>query len=383
MMDSGDYYSEWSNHWYTQGTQIGCPEASGKNCHQCCETPMEPTLKSLNQLTYLSQGMEVPSEIQNHANPWFAPGHAPVANSCGILGGWKYSSTRDYVAGPDDAYYNFINMLGQPTNNQPPPDGMSTPAGTSGTDVLQSDLNQRKLAQGANYRTNDNPIWKAGTPQEVSYSLVANHGGGVQFRLCELGHLWDGTMNEDCFEALDFVGSTAWFNPYGAHNNTDNIPFAPVRVNDANTDGVLPAGSTWTQIPLPACAGPLGGISGHTFGARDSNWECDTPQFHNEISDAGYFGYGDAGANSDAMWDGDVGDFVIPFEIIDTVQVPEGLEGDYVVSWRWDSEQTAQVWTQCSIVTIEAAAKSKYKGKKAKSGKAGYKSGEAIVTIEA
>jgi hypothetical protein len=41
------------------------------------------------------------------------------------------------------------------------------------------------------------------------------------------------------------------------------------------------------------------------------------------------------------------------FEIADKIQVPEGLSGDYVSSWRWDSEQTPQVWTQCSIVTIE------------------------------
>jgi len=34
------------------------------------------------------------------------------------------------------------------------------------------------------------------------------------------------------------------------------------------------------------------------------------------------------------------------------LKVPEGLSGDYVVSWRWDSEQSPQVWTQCAIVTI-------------------------------
>ena len=42
------------------------------------------------------------------------------------------------------------------------------------------------------------------------------------------------------------------------------------------------------------------------------------------------------------------------FSLVDTVRVPEGLEGDYVVSWRWDAEQSPQVWTHCSVVTIEA-----------------------------
>ena len=37
-----------------------------------------------------------------------------------------------------------------------------------------------------------------------------------------------------------------------------------------------------------------------------------------------------------------------PFFIIDRLQVPLGLpSGDYVLSWRWDCEQGAQVWTTC------------------------------------
>ena len=40
------------------------------------------------------------------------------------------------------------------------------------------------------------------------------------------------------------------------------------------------------------------------------------------------------------------------WKVVDELKVPEGLSGDYVVSWRWDCEQTAQVWTQCAIVTI-------------------------------
>ena len=41
------------------------------------------------------------------------------------------------------------------------------------------------------------------------------------------------------------------------------------------------------------------------------------------------------------------------FNIVDQVQVPEGRIGDFVFQWRWDSEQTPQVWTQCAVVTIE------------------------------
>jgi len=43
----------------------------------------------------------------------------------------------------------------------------------------------------------------------------------------------------------------------------------------------------------------------------------------------------------------------MPYFIIDRLQVPKGLPaGDYTLSWRWDCEQGAQVWTTCSNVEI-------------------------------
>jgi predicted carbohydrate-binding protein with CBM5 and CBM33 domain len=29
--------------------------------------------------------------------------------------------------------------------------------------------------------------------------------------------------------------------------------------------------------------------------------------------------------------------------------------GDYVLGWRWDCEETAQIWANCADVTIAAA----------------------------
>ena len=151
-------------------------------------------------------------------------------------------------------------------------------------------------------------------------------------------------MNEDCFIALEFVGETSWFEYYDRGNETDvSIPFTSVRVSDANTNGVLPKGSTWTQIGLPSCVDETAG-------------KCDSPDFENEVSKQGIYGWITVGlvdfpssmspALAEIMQSGG-------FEIADKIQVPEGLSGDYVFSWRWDSEQTPQVWTQCSIVTIE------------------------------
>lgn len=43
------------------------------------------------------------------------------------------------------------------------------------------------------------------------------------------------------------------------------------------------------------------------------------------------------------------------WSIVDKVRVPKVPPGDYVVSFRWDSEQTPQVWASCSDVKIVAA----------------------------
>jgi hypothetical protein len=41
------------------------------------------------------------------------------------------------------------------------------------------------------------------------------------------------------------------------------------------------------------------------------------------------------------------------FSIMDEVQVPN-TPGDYVLSWRWDCEQTDQVWNSCADITVAA-----------------------------
>jgi hypothetical protein len=45
------------------------------------------------------------------------------------------------------------------------------------------------------------------------------------------------------------------------------------------------------------------------------------------------------------------GDF--KFTLVDEVRVPAGLEpGAYALSWRWDCEQTPQVWNSCADITV-------------------------------
>lgn len=42
-------------------------------------------------------------------------------------------------------------------------------------------------------------------------------------------------------------------------------------------------------------------------------------------------------------------------EIVDQVLIPQGLEpGAWVLGFRWDCEESNQVWQSCSDVTIVA-----------------------------
>merc|ERR1711963_1135441 len=44
------------------------------------------------------------------------------------------------------------------------------------------------------------------------------------------------------------------------------------------------------------------------------------------------------------------------FQIVDKVAVPSDIApGDYLLSWRWDCEQTPQIWANCADVTITSA----------------------------
>jgi hypothetical protein len=42
----------------------------------------------------------------------------------------------------------------------------------------------------------------------------------------------------------------------------------------------------------------------------------------------------------------------MPFGIVDRLRVPEVPAGDYIVGFRWDCEQLAQIWTNCADVKI-------------------------------
>jgi len=365
---------DWSNNWFTQGTMIGCKVANGENCDAespCCDPSelMKPTLTDEALLTFpdmsftASAGTNSGYKKKNDAkrlrglkqvaekkpinltgafryNPWKAPGYAPVANPCGILGGWRYDNARDYIAGPGNSLELYKASKGGPTNTEMPPANMTTPAGTHGTTALLYDQNMKmQQAQGGKIAPPTYNVWKAGSTAEVAFNLVANHGGGYMYRLCKLEHLYNGSLSEECFQAnpLDYASDESWFQVGSDSNN--RTAFKAARVTASNTAGVKPAGATWTKNPLPACVGLSGGSG--------SPGTCEKPQFTPPVP--GLWGFGNAESQNSPL----LASVLNNYSFVDKVKVPEGLSGEYVLSWRWDSEQTAQVWTTCSIVVLE------------------------------
>jgi len=192
----------------------------------------------------------------------------------------------------------------------------------------------RKIAPFPDTKTT---VWAKGTEVEVKWAISANHGGGYAYRLCKKPDDGDMTkLTEECFQQghLDFVGDESWVE----YRTGDRIPIQAKRTNE----GTSPAGKTWTMNPIPSwkCSagsphsGGFGGISGDPNDCKEFNFHPPKPNL------AGY-GYSANGEEASFKW-----------AIVDKVQIPANLNGDYVLSWRWDSEQTPQVWAHCADVKI-------------------------------
>ena len=153
--------------------------------------------------------------------------------------------------------------------------------------------------------------WVAGTSVEVAWAITANHGGGYAYRLCPIEP--DEELSEECFQRhhLSFGGTSQKIvDPTGSL-----VSEAPLV---STTRGTFPEGSQWARNPFPMEKGIIDPIPGLP-----------------EVYGRGPFN----------------------FSVVDQVVLPEDLEpGRYVLSWRWDAEQTKQVWSQCSDVLIVSSA---------------------------
>jgi len=268
--------------------------------HSCGDDTSHLSLKLQWKEEELSSN-RIPERIDYFArHPWRAPGSAPLHSSCGVAGG---------------------NPLGCPPEAGPG-EGGQCPGGGYGYGPRAEDFPFRDIVTSN---------WTIGSVVEVGWGITANHGGGYSYRLCKLGKGGRPNLTEECFQAtpLDFVGSDQWVQ-YG-EDKANRTTIKAFRTRK----GTHPPGSQWTRNPIPACAGAYGGF-------LDTDYLCrEGTQF--PAPAPGLLGFG--------VRPGAAPQFL--FSIVDQVQVPTNLEpGEYVLSFRWDCEQTAQVWSACASIHL-------------------------------
>jgi hypothetical protein len=177
--------------WYQQDTVI--PGVT-TNC--------DPRYRTMGVACGSKRPIDYPCTPGN-AVPWCAPGSAPVTSPCGVFagGGPLLPGGRD-----------MLDLYGPPTET-----------------------------------------WAAGSTQRVGWSMIANHGGGYSFRLCNKAH----SQTEECFQAgaLKFAGASTYIlNASGATVAT--IPAVRLK------QGTHPPGSEWTRNPIPLELGMIPSIPG-------------------------------------------------------------------------------------------------------------------------
>jgi hypothetical protein len=247
-----------------------------------------------------------PDDFWYH-HPWRYPGISPVTDACGTAGG-------------------ILPGQGQGS------------AGASYTDtekVKHGDLGSKlpPLDSGT--------TWKAGAGVEVAWNLKAWHGGGYTYRLAPA----DEPLTEANFQKmpLKFLGNSSL--RWGGIGGEQLFFNSSEKGWEVTGEQVVPANSVWRKNPIP-----------HTV----NEWYMYGATFEPvcEESEACRSSYDKAPAR-DGPGHHPVcrcsGDWNYDVEVVDTVQIPADVKpGKYVLGWRWDCEESTQVWTSCSDVTIEA-----------------------------
>jgi len=293
--------------YFSHGCTIHCDKCDGKtarfgstcgNAKTAKATICDPLLRTLNRNATCGS-----AEDRYYYSPWRAPGSAPVFDACGMAGGspWPIGSPGWAPGGAAAAGVRYHNT----------------------THAKQGDLGSLVLPPRPT-----GTVWTAGGLAEVSWTMRTNHGGGYQWRIAPA----NGPLTEQEFQKtpLGFEGmaSLRWGGQSGKR-----LYFNAMRVSQ----GTVPQGSTWAMNPLP---------------------RADSAKYPNAM-DAFPAVCFDPNAPSDAeSRDGLCSGWYGPdnLEIVDTVRVPASLApGAYVLQWRWDCEESSQVWLNCADVMVKAA----------------------------
>ena len=97
--------------------------------------------------------------------------------------------------------------------------------------------------------------------------------------------------------------------------------------------GTLPVGSTWQMLGIPDTHHVSPG------GERSEDWTFPPPCY--DPTPPRTLGQGICS-----------GEWISNITMYDQLLVPSVTPGEYVLGFRWDCEETAQVWSTCSDITI-------------------------------
>jgi len=145
--------------------------------------------------------------------------------------------------------------------------------------------------------------WTIGKTYPVVWETGAGHRGGYAYRLCKVPSGGVTKITEKCFQDghLDFVGKFNWvYN--GMIKDSLNGSYDPSKWHKMkavrSNQGTYPLGSMWTKLEVPV--------------DKTNGWS-----------------------------------------IKDRVIVPDNLTpGDYILSFRWDSQRTPQIWSNCANIKL-------------------------------
>lgn len=279
--------------WFSQGCSIGCLECDGvsaRNQTDVCNNGMKAILCDPRVRTY---NLDAECNSQNDTfrhNPWRAPGTAPIYDTCGKAGGGNIGP----LPGNGGAF--FYNT----------------------TNSKEGDLGSKALKPRPT-----GIVWTAGSQVEAMWSIRANHGGGYQYRLCPS----NAELTESCMKnnPIRFVGKMQM-----QFKNGSRLNLEPTYVYENGTgvftyEGEIPQRGAWARNPIPDFSYEQPGLN---FPAP-----CD------DVVDAPTFGLCS-------------GHRPYHISIVDVLEVPDVPTGDYVLGWRWDCEETAQVWNSCADISI-------------------------------
>jgi len=268
-------------------------------------------------------------------NPWRAPGLAPVFDACGMAGGTVVADQ-----GPGEAIY-VATPLAAP--------------GDLGSQALFSSEEDDKVLDLMP------PVWRPGSTVDVAWGIRFNHGGGYQYRLCPRAESFPPT--EACFQRhpLDFVRGAQTIVWTSGPNASTRYVVGGTFVDE----GTHPPGSTWAMNPIPrinfdstSSGQPAGAqgcwpdpATGGAEGPQCRQFDPPCPQDDGWVADP----TNGTDRSGQGACSGDFTDGIILDRVVVPADVPPGPA---VLGWRWDCEETSQVWSNCADVLVTVAATS-------------------------